>query len=343
MRIFFKKQARHTNGRESRVGQTAAIVGKHKCLEDVCGWHGLTAELQIGAREVPASVGGFDRMNMGSQELSGDRFTFAKLPAHVAPVFKTFLRNHHPRLAAGGVTFALGLRLFVRNCAKKDGDAGAVCVVTLRNRPRFHGNPWVDNVKYNIENDRGRVETRFGECVCFMRDARGQHFLGLRVWRYRKKNVWVCPRTLLVPLAPNRRDHVRSYEVVPAKALTNGALLLPNVNKKGDAWAFQTPREAAELLRVNGAANGAAQRQEDSESDSSDGDSSSDDEGDDKGKDLLHKFFEDEGELFKVTAIGVGHGGERVLFYVLEGGDAEDEYSTVAEVRNWVEAYEAAN
>ena len=84
-------------------------------------------------------------------------------------------------------------------------------------------------------------------------------------------------------------------------------------------------------------------RQEDSESDSSNGDSSSDDEDDDKGKDLLQKLFEDEGQLFKVTGFGVGDADERALFYVLDGEDAEEECSTVAEVRNWVQACEATN
>jgi hypothetical protein len=84
-------------------------------------------------------------------------------------------------------------------------------------------------------------------------------------------------------------------------------------------------------------------RQEDSESDSSNGDSSSDDEDGDKGKDLLQKSSEDEGQLLKVTGFGVGDADERVLFYVLDGEDAEEECSAVAEVRNWVQACEATS
>ena len=58
---------------------------------------------------------------------------------------------------------------------------------------------------------------------------------------------------------------------------------------------------------------------------------------------MLQKLFEDGGQLFKVTGFGVGDADERVLFYVLDGEDAEEECSTVAEVRNWVQAHEATN
>ena len=86
-------------------------------------------------------------------------------------------------------------------------------------------------------------------------------------------------------------------------------------------------------------------RQEDSESDgeSSGGDSSSDDEDEDKGKDLIHKLFEDEGQLYKVTGFGVSDDNARVLFYELDGKGAEEEHSTVTEVRSWVQEYEARN
>ena len=57
-----------------------------------------------------------------------------------------------------------------------------------------------------------------------------------------------------------------------------------------------------------------------SEGGSSGGDSSSDDGDGDKGKDLLHKLFEDVGELHKVTGHGVKGDCERVLFYEINGG-----------------------
>ena len=57
-----------------------------------------------------------------------------------------------------------------------------------------------------------------------------------------------------------------------------------------------------------------------SEGESSGGDSSSDDGDGDKGKDLLHKLFEDGGELYKVTGHGVDGDCERVLFYEINGG-----------------------
>jgi hypothetical protein len=79
-----------------------------------------------------------------------------------------------------------------------------------------------------------------------------------------------------------------------------------------------------------------------SEGESSGGDSSSDDKDGDKGKDLLHKLFEDGGELYKVTGHGVDGDCERVLFYEINGG-GEEECSTVTEVRGWVQEFEARN
>ena len=79
-----------------------------------------------------------------------------------------------------------------------------------------------------------------------------------------------------------------------------------------------------------------------SEGESSGGDSSSDAEDGEKGKDLLHKLFEDGGELYKATGHGVGGDCGRVLFYEING-DGEGGYSTVIEVRGWVQEYEARN
>jgi hypothetical protein len=81
-----------------------------------------------------------------------------------------------------------------------------------------------------------------------------------------------------------------------------------------------------------------------SEGEPSGGDSSSGDKDCDKGnKDLLHKLFGDGGELYRITGHGVGDDCERVLFYEINGGGEEGEYSAVVEVRDWVQEYEARN
>jgi hypothetical protein len=79
-----------------------------------------------------------------------------------------------------------------------------------------------------------------------------------------------------------------------------------------------------------------------SEGESSGGESRSDDEDGEKGKDLFHKLFENGGELHKATGHGVDGDCERVLFYEING-DGEEEYSTVTEVRGWVQECEARN
>jgi hypothetical protein len=66
------------------------------------------------------------------------------------------------------------------------------------------------------------------------------------------------------------------------------------------------------------------------------------DEDGDKGKYLLHKLFEDGGELYKATGHGVDGDCERVLFYEINGS-GEGEYSKVVEVRSWVQEHEARN
>ena len=57
---------------------------------------------------------------------------------------------------------------------------------------------------------------------------------------------------------------------------------------------------------------------------------------------MLHKLFEDGGELHKVTGHGVNDDCERVLFYEINGG-GEEENSTVVEVSGWVQEYESKN
>jgi len=104
-----------------------------------------------------------------------------------------------------------------------------------------------------------------------------------------------------------------------------------------------TSRARKAAPKTKGKRKRKSKRREDSASESSDGDSSSDDEDNDKGKDLLQKWFEDEGQLFKVVGFGVDEDNDRLLFYQLDGEDAEEEHSSVAEVRNWVQAYEARN
>jgi hypothetical protein len=79
-----------------------------------------------------------------------------------------------------------------------------------------------------------------------------------------------------------------------------------------------------------------------SEGEPSGGDSRSDDEDGEKGKDLLHKLFENGGELHKATGHGVGGDCERVLFYEING-DGEGGCSTVIEVRGWVQECGARN
>ena len=66
------------------------------------------------------------------------------------------------------------------------------------------------------------------------------------------------------------------------------------------------------------------------------------DEDGEKGKDLLHKLFENGGELHKATGHGVGGDCERVLFYEING-DGEGGCSTVIEVRGWVQEGGARN
>ena len=57
---------------------------------------------------------------------------------------------------------------------------------------------------------------------------------------------------------------------------------------------------------------------------------------------MLHKLFEDGGELYKATGHGVGDDCKRVLFYEINGG-GEGEYSAVVEVRGWTQECEARN
>ena len=250
---FFKKQASRTNGRESRVAQTAAVVGRQRRLEDVCGWHGIAKSLRITWRAADhAQVGSFDVHDLTSVQLP-ERETCAA-PAMVKWAPAAFVMMLAQRVEDYAVlTYARAVKVMLRNHAKRPGDNARASPATLRNYPSFHGNPWIDDVKYKClgEEDGAPEELHFGRCVCFARAPNGLHYMGLRLYTFGR-----APDrgpTSMEPLHLAPEDKAASYIMMPLSSLHTGALIIKDPNRADSShYAILAPREARELHVQNG-------------------------------------------------------------------------------------------
>ena len=248
---FFKKQASRTNGRESRVSQTAAAARRLHRLEDVCGWHGIASTLRITWRAAAHSeAGSFDVSNSQSVALGRSTFTPAQMRRWAPAAFVMMLEERHPEFE--GYEFSTAIKLCIRNRAKRSPDSNWFGVVILRNYPRFHGHPWVDVIKYGCLGDDGNKELHFGQCVCFARAPDGEHYMGLRIYTYGRSDN--RPPGSLEPLLLAPALRAASYILMPVSSIHSGALVIEDPNKAGGCRCFAVlaPREARELHAVNG-------------------------------------------------------------------------------------------
>ena len=106
----------------------------------------------------------------------------------------------------------------------------------------------------------------------------------------------------------------------------------------GSAQAGSKGKGRARLGRAKGSNRGRGRGQGRGRSDngnSSDGGSESDSSH--EGGGLVGKSFEDEGQICTVTRLGYDSDDEPVVHYMFDGAE---EFSSVAEVREWVEVHE---
>jgi hypothetical protein len=81
--------------------------------------------------------------------------------------------------------------------------------------------------------------------VAFFRDAEDQHYVGLQ-WYEEPPNDPLGAVMELTALDITRENKSKSYNVLPAECIINGALL---VKCNGAFWAVQSPREEMAYAR----------------------------------------------------------------------------------------------
>ena len=136
------------------------------------------------------------------------------------------------------ITCATQMRKSLEDRQVHEDDDRRFRTVILRSQPNFAQRPAQDNVKVWIEEDAGR-KIYFAKCVVFFKDARGEHYVGLRWYEEPSIPPLGCLLELTgLNLAPE--SLTRSYSILPEKCIVNGAVL---IYCRGTYWAVQSPRE----------------------------------------------------------------------------------------------------
>ncbi len=120
--------------------------------------------------------------------------------------------------------------------------------VVLRARPKYQGRPAFDNVKIEVEEERGRIRRYFGKCLAFFEDDNKDMFVGVRWYETpdRDDTQLIDSIVKLAELKLSPVAITRSYGIMPIQSIVNGALII-RVNEQ--YWALQSPREQAEFLQ----------------------------------------------------------------------------------------------
>ena len=104
-----------------------------------------------------------------------------------------------------------------------------------------------DNVKVEIAQDNGSSRYYFAQCEAFFQDSKGDIYVGLR-W-YDQSGPDIIDATVLLPRLKLRpHDQPRSYSVLPASRVHNGALLMASSTHH---YATMSPRELKEYVSFN--------------------------------------------------------------------------------------------
>ena len=99
---------------------------------------------------------------------------------------------------------------------------------TLRAMPLFQKKVARDYVKMDVDMGDGNgpnYRSYFGRCMCFFRDANGDHFVALR-WLAEVPGVIIDHTTRLAPLTLSPAGSTDSYSVMSCAAIRNGAVLM---------------------------------------------------------------------------------------------------------------------
>jgi hypothetical protein len=102
-------------------------------------------------------------------------------------------------------------------------------------------------VKAEVTQDNGRNRYYFAQCKAFFQDSEGNTYVGLR-W-CDQSGPGIIDGTVLLPRLKLRpHDQPKSYSVLPASCIHNGALLMASSTHH---YATMSPRELKEYVSFN--------------------------------------------------------------------------------------------
>ena len=108
--------------------------------------------------------------------------------------------------------------------------------------PLFQKKLALDYVKMDVDmgDENGpNYRSYFGRCMCFFRDANGDHFVALR-WLAEVPGVISDLTTRLAPLTLSPAGSTDSYSVMSCAAIQNGAVVMA---AEGKLYPLMSPRE----------------------------------------------------------------------------------------------------
>ena len=142
---------------------------------------------------------------------------------------------------------SMKLTLVNKQLSKKD--PRRLVLQTLRAMDNFHGKAARDNVKVEIVQDNENSHYYFAQCEAFFQDANDLIYVAVR-W-YDQTGPDIIDDTVLLPRLKLRpHDQPRSYSVLPATCIHNGALMMEN---NANHYAIMSPRELTDYICINSA------------------------------------------------------------------------------------------
>ena len=112
--------------------------------------------------------------------------------------------------------------------------------------PAPTGHPALDYVKVAVDMS-GTDRLYFARCVCFCKDANDVHCIALR-WLSEIPGVVLDPASQMAPFTMAPLWETKSFDILPASVILNGALVLPAAGK---LRAIMSPREEQQYLSSN--------------------------------------------------------------------------------------------
>ena len=144
------------------------------------------------------------------------------------------------------VEYSSAMKMTMVDRQTQPHDPKRLVLTTLRAKKTFQGRPTNDFVKVEVEDDNGQGRLYFAKCEAFFRDSRGEHYVALR-WLDQSGPTTLNTTVRLPRLKLRPTMMPKSYSVLPASSIHNGALLIA---ADEFYWAVMSPREQKEYVRV---------------------------------------------------------------------------------------------